>query len=158
MNRSCCRSKECVWLAESEIAASIRGLNEALERKDADSILSLYSDDATLEVSEGTFAGKEEIGRYWRWQFGQASEITSTEVEMIVQGDKLCAVHMIGVTMSNGMKWTAPVTCIYSFADRKIQSHRMCFDRLLVAKQAAKGWLAGKLVGSVVSKMEKGLH
>jgi len=53
-------------LAESENASLVRDLNEATERKDVESIPNLYSDDATLDTPEGTFAGKEEIGRYWR--------------------------------------------------------------------------------------------
>jgi hypothetical protein len=34
----------------------------------------------------------------------------------------------------------------------------MSFDRLSLAKQAAKGWFSKRLVGSIEAQMEKGLH
>jgi len=48
--------------------------------------------------------------------------------------------------------------CAYEFTDDKIQEVRTVYDRLLIAKQVAKGWLAKRLVNSIVKQAEKGLH
>ncbi len=48
--------------------------------------------------------------------------------------------------------------CAYEFTDDKIQEVRTVYDRLLLAKQAAKGWLPQMLVKSIVKQAEKGLH
>jgi len=122
----------------------VRDPNAATETKDVETILSFCLEDATLEVPEGSFEGKAEIGRYWKWQLDQ--------------GEKLCAVHLIEGNMPDGSKWATPVACIYNFTNGRIQSHRICFDRLSLARQAARGWLASRLINSIVSKMEKGLH
>jgi uncharacterized protein (TIGR02246 family) len=148
----------CCGLSEKEIKDVVRGLNQAIERKDVEKMLSLYAETATLVAPDGTFEGKEEIRRFWTWQTQSALEATSTETEMMTQGNKLAAEHIIAVTMANGMKWQVPITCIYEFADGKIQLHKMSYDRLSVAKQAAKGWLAKRLVNSIIGQMEKGLR
>jgi len=148
----------CCGLSEKGIKDVIRSLNQAIERKDVEKILSLYVEEATLVTPDGTFEGKEEIRRFWLWQAQSALEATSTETEMIVQGNKLAAEHIIAVTTISGMKWQVPITCIYKFTDGKIQLHRMSYDRLSVAKQAAKGWFAKRLVNSIIRQMEKGLH
>lgn len=145
-------------MSEEEIKSVVRDLNQAIERKDLGKMLFLYVEDASLVAPEGTFEGREEIERYWTWQIRSALEVTSTETEMIVQGNKIAAEHIIGVTMVNGMKWRQPIACIYEFTDGKIKRHRISYDRLSIAKQAAKGWLAKRLVNSVRGQMEKGLH
>jgi len=136
----------------------VRGLNQAIEKKDVEAVVSLYAEKAILIAPEGTFEGREEIRRYWMWQGHSALEVTSTETEMIVQGSKLAAEHIIAATLKNGAKWQVSIACMYEFADGKIKLHKMSYDRLSVAKQAAKGWLAKKLVNSIISRMEKGLH
>jgi hypothetical protein len=48
--------------------------------------------------------------------------------------------------------------CAYEFTNDKIKEVRTVYDRLLMAKQAAKGWLSKTLVNSIVKQAEKGLH
>jgi hypothetical protein len=50
----------------------------------------------------------------------------------------------------NGLRWEAPAICAYEFSGDKIQYHRVYYNRLVVAKQAAKGWIPKKVVNSVV--------
>lgn len=145
-------------MPEKRIKGVVRSLNAGIEEKDIEKMLLLYAEDATLVTPEGTFTGREEIKRYWSWQVQQASKVTSTETEMIVEEDKLAAEHIIEVEMIDGGKWRVPIACIYHFTDGKIQNHKMSYDRLSVAKQAAQGWFATKLVGSIVGRMEKGLR
>ena len=143
-----------------DMKGAVRGLNEALVKMDLEKLVSPYAEDAVLATPEGRFEGKQKIRQYWNWQFGLASELKSTETEfhMVVEGNKLAAEHIIEATMKNGMKWSAPISCLYEFSDGAIKLHRMTFDRLTIARQAAKGWLPKKIVNSVVGQMEKGLR
>jgi ketosteroid isomerase-like protein len=145
-------------VSEEELKTAIRGLNQAFEKKDLDRLLSFYAEDATLVAPEGTFDGKDRIKRYWSWQTQLLSEGTSKEMDMMVQGDELAAVHIIGATMTNGAKWETPIACFYTFTGPKIQHHKLYFDRLSIAQQAAKGWFPKRIIGSVTGQMEKGLH
>ncbi|MEM2147837.1 MAG: nuclear transport factor 2 family protein [Candidatus Bathyarchaeia archaeon] len=145
-------------MAEKEMKEVVRSLNKAIEKKDVETVVSLYAEKAILIAPEGTFEGGEEIRRYWMWQGESVLTVKSTETEMIVQGNKLTAEHIIAVTMKNGAKWQVPIACMYAFADGKIKLHKMSYDRLSVAKQAVTGWLAKRLVNSIVIRIEKGLH
>jgi ketosteroid isomerase-like protein len=145
-------------VSEEEQKIAIRDLNLAFEKKDVDKILSFYAEDATLVAPEGTFDGKDQIRRYWSWQIQLLSEGTSKEMDMVVRGDELAAVHTIGATMTNGARWQTPVACFYKFTGPKIQRHRLYFDRLSIAQQAARGWFPKRIIGSVTAQMEKGLR
>jgi len=57
-----------------------------------------------------------------------------------------------------GQKWEVLAMCAYEFSNDKIKSMRTVFDRLLMAKQSARGWFATRAVNSIVNAMEKGLH
>ena len=57
-----------------------------------------------------------------------------------------------------GMRYEGLVMCVYEFSDEKIQQVRTVYDRLLVAKQVAKGWLAKWVVGLIVKNAEKELR
>jgi len=56
------------------------------------------------------------------------------------------------------MKYEVPGVCLFEFKNEKIKQHSTILDRLLVVKQVAKGIAAKRLVGSLVKRMEKGLH
>jgi len=58
----------------------------------------------------------------------------------------------------DGRKFEIPAMIVYDVSDDKIQQYRSLYDRLSIAKQAAKGWLEKKTVNSIVNRMEKGLH
>jgi ketosteroid isomerase-like protein len=136
----------------------VRRLNDAIQDKDVDAVVSMYAEDAILVVPEGTFEGRKEIRRYWEWQIGMADELEGTETEIMAQGDKAAAEHVYSVRMVDGGIWRAPISCLYEFKDERIRRHRMSYDRLSIAEQAATGWLASRLVGSIVGRMEEGLE
>ena len=75
----------------------------------------------------------------------------------MVQENKGVHEDVIAGTME-GMKFEGLAVCVYEFSDEKIQELRTVYDRLLMAKQVAKGWLAKTVVNLVVKKAEKGLR
>jgi hypothetical protein len=48
--------------------------------------------------------------------------------------------------------------CAWEFNNGKIQRMSTVMDRLSMARQGAKGWLAKWLVNSIVKRAEKGLR
>lgn len=154
------RARSCSSMTEEDMRFVVRALNDAIMKMDVQKLLSFYAEDATLIAPEGTFKGKEEIMRYWTWQFGLASGIKTTETGfgMIVQGNKLAAEHIVDIIMLNGMKPSVLIACLYEFSRGEIRLHKMSSDRLALSKQAAKGWFATTIVNMLVSQMEKGLR
>jgi uncharacterized protein (TIGR02246 family) len=151
--------KTAAKMPSEEIANVVRKLNEALSKGDIETLMSFYAEDATLLSPNGKFQGKDAIRHNWTWSLETWRNLTTTETEfgVMAMGSKVAAEHTVEGTVG-GMKVSIPIPCLYEFSGDKIQLHKMTYDRLSLAKQAAKGWLSKRLVGSIEAQMEKGLH
>ena len=146
-------------MAQEKIEAVMRGYVSALTQKDAEKALSFVGEEADWVTPEGTFKGKKELKRYLTWMAQATTDlkITDAGIGIMVQGNKAFFEHVLHGTR-DGMKWEVLAICAYEFDGEKIQHIRTVYDRLSVAKQAAKGWCAKRVVASVVGRAEKGLH
>lgn len=142
-----------------DIASIVRKLNEALSKGDIETLMSFYAEDATLISPNGKFQGKDAIRHNWAWSLETWRNLTTTETEfgIMALGNKVAAEHTVEGTVGD-MKVSIPIPCLYEFSGDKIRLHKMAYDRLSFAKQAAKGWFSKRVVGSIEAQMEKGLH
>jgi ketosteroid isomerase-like protein len=151
--------KEVSKMSEEKIAGIMREFVQALARKDVEKALSYFADDASWRTNEGTFNGKSEIRNYLTWMSKMVSDqkITEAGIGCLVKGNT--AVYESDQEGTyEGTKYGMRVICIHEFKGEKFQNVRTIYDRLSIAKQAAKGWLAESAVNSIVNRMEKGLH
>jgi uncharacterized protein (TIGR02246 family) len=144
---------------DEKIASIMRDLIKSLETGDVEKTLSLFAEDGVLVNPDGTFKGKEELRRYLANSAQSMRDMTVTETgnKIIVQGNKAFYEHVIAATIE-GKRAEGLAMCAYEFTNDKIQEVRTVYDRLLMAKQAAKGWFARTLVNLIVKQAEKGLH
>jgi len=144
---------------EEEIASIMRELIKSLEAADVEKSLSFFAEDGVWVNPNGSFKGKEELRRYLTnsAQSMRDMKISETGNKIIVQGNRSFYEHVIAVTIE-GERAEGLAMCAYEFTNDKIQEVRTVYDRLLIAKQVAKGWLAKRLVNSIVKQAEKGLH
>jgi len=152
--------KEVSETSEEKIENVIRGWRAALEKKDVEKALSFVAEDAVWVAIEGTFKGKEEWKRYLTWMATVNADIKFKDagIGILTKGNKAVSQYTLEARTSDGMKFEVPSVCTYEFKNEKIQQHYTILDRLLIAKQAAKGMVAKRLVSSIVKRMEKGLH
>ena len=142
-----------------KIKSIMRNFVKAINQKDKEKALSFLADDVDWTNNEGTFTSKEEISRYISWVFEVDKDQTINEarIDIIVEGNKAVYEHRLeGIV--EGMKYQIPALCVYEFSKGKIQHIRSISDRLSLAKQVAKGVISKKVVNSLVSRMERGLH
>jgi len=146
-------------MSEETIEATIRSFVEALAKRDFEKALSSLSEDATWVAPEARFVGKDEIRRFLTWNATRVQEPSFTDagIGIMVQGNKGVYEYVLRGTVK-GSKWEVPVISAYEFSGDKIQYIRGYYDRLAVAKQAAKGWIPKRVVNSVVKAWEKGLR
>ena len=144
---------------DEKIASIMRDLIKSLETEDVEKTLSLFAEDGVLVNPDGTFKGKEELRRYLTNSSQSMRDVTVTETgnKIIVQGNKAFYEHVIAVTIGD-KRAEGLAMCAYEFTNDKIQEVRTVYDRLLMAKQAAKGWFPRTLVNLIVKQAEKGLH
>jgi uncharacterized protein (TIGR02246 family) len=144
---------------DEKIASIMRDLIKSLETADVEKTLSLFAEDGVIVNPDGTFKGKEELRRYLTNSSQSMRDVAVTETgnKIIVQGNKAFYEHFIAATIE-GKRAEGLAMCAYEFTNDKIQEVRTVYDRLLMAKQAAKGWFARTLVNLIVKQAEKGLH
>ena len=143
---------------DARIKSIIRNILEAYNKKDLTSMLSFYADDAIYVRSEGTFRGKEEIKRYYNWNYSVNSEASLTEKRIIVEGDMAVIEWAFeGTSVRGGKKAQLQALSIFEFKNEKVQEVHIYQDRLLTAKQLANGWFEKTIINAVLNRMEKGL-
>jgi len=137
-------------MSEKKIESVIRGWREAIEKRDVEKALSFVAEDAVWVAPEGTFRGKEEWKRYLTWMAKVTPEIKLKDagIGIMPKGNKAVSQYTLEAKTLDGMKYEVPGICIYELKNEKIQQHSTVLDRLLVAKQVAKGTVTKRLVGS----------
>lgn len=138
---------------------TLRSFARTLESRDAEKAASFFSPDAVYVTPSGEFKGTTEIRRYFRWMFETNSELRIAEsgIGILAVGDKAVFEHVIRGTF-RGTKWELPILCTYEFSNGKVTRMLTVYDRLSLAKQVGKGWMAQWAVGAVVKASEKGLR
>jgi len=142
------------------IKSIIRNMLEAYNKKDLATMLSFFADDATYIRSEGTFKGKEEIKRFYTWNYSNHSEVSLIEKGIIVEGERAVLEWAFEGTSvrGGGKKARLQGLDIFDFKSGKVQEVHIYQDRLLIAKQLASGWFEETIINAVVNRMEKGLR
>jgi len=146
-------------MAKEEIIKIMRNFKDALNKKDIEESLSFFTEDADWVDPNGVFKGKEEIKKYLKWGFEVSPDqkVIESGVKIIAEEDRAVYEHILEGSYE-GMKYQILALCIYEFKKDKIQHIRTVYDRLLEAKQLAKGPIAKTAVNSIINRMEKGLH
>ena len=141
-----------------EIESKVQDYMSAINNKDIDKALSFFSDDVTWYANEGTFRGQEEVKRYLTWMFESLQDITLADdgIGIIVQGNTAVFQHTYEATIG-GNKIKVPAVCVYEFSGEKCKNHWAYNDRVSLARQAASGPIARKVVNSLINRLEKGL-
>jgi len=147
-------------VSDGTIESSIRGWLEAVERRDVEKALSFVAEDAIWITNEGIFKGRQGWRSYLIWMDEHEFAVEKFEdagAGIIVDGNNAVSHYILKGQSINGMKFAVPGVCLYEFKDGKIQHHTTIFDRLLLAKQVAKGLAERELVSILMSRAEKGL-
>jgi ketosteroid isomerase-like protein len=152
------KNRRCQMSTE-QVKSRMREFRAALESRDVDKILALFTDDGEWHAPEGVFKGKDQLKRYIAWNAKTTPDlkITETGVKILAEGDAGIYEHVLSGTV-DGAKWETLGLCIYEFAGDKVKSIRSAYDRLSIAKQVVKGTMSKMAVNGVLKRMEKGLR
>ena len=146
-------------MPEEKIATIMRDFVKVMAEGDVEKTLSFFTKDAEYICPNGTFKGEEELRRLITVQSQTVQDMTVAETGngIIVEGNKAFFEHIIGGT-TQGKRAEVLAMCAYEFDGDKITSVRSTYDRLIMAKQGAPGWLAKIMINPIINKFEAGLH
>jgi uncharacterized protein (TIGR02246 family) len=145
-------------MSDEKLAGIMREFAKGWGVGDAEKMTAFFTDDGVVTNPYGTFKGKEAIKRSFTAMFKNMQNIKVTETDngIITQGDKAFFEHVIS-GVYQGLKFEFLGMCAYEFSGEKIKNMRSVYDRLLVASQCAKGWIAKYVVNMVVKQSDKAM-
>ena len=133
-------------------------VNAMVVGEEMDKFMTRFTDDAVFTHPLGTFKGKDAIKNHMIAMARNVQDLKILESGngIIVQGDKAFFEHIVSWNFGEGKTEFLSI-CAYEFSGDKIKSVREVYDCLLIAQQAAKGWLPKSLINMVVKQMEKAM-
>jgi uncharacterized protein (TIGR02246 family) len=145
----------------SKLELLVRGVVDAFNRKDLEGLLFLFADDAVMIRPEGIFRGKDEIKRFYAWNFASYLQNTLVEKDFVIEGDQVVLEFVSEATVVRSdkeLKQHLPGMVLFEFKNGKVQQVHDYYNKLLSAQQLANGWFEKTIVNGVVKRMEKGLR
>lgn len=145
-------------MADERLTGLIRNYIQSMENGDVETCISMFTDTGSLTCPEGKFQGKDAIRRYLETMKTKMKnlKVTFCGNGVLTDDNKGIVEHEIEAVI-DGQHGRVLAMCAYEFQEDKITSIRTTYDRLKVAQQAAKGFIAKSLVNMVVKETEKGL-
>jgi hypothetical protein len=144
---------------EKEIESIIMEEISCLEQNDVDSYLKYFTEDVNFYTSQGIFKGKDEVRKFVTWLGKDLSDLKLSDegVGLVANGNKAVYQYLLEA-IYKGIKISVRCMATYEFYGDKIKNHWVVMDRLSLAKQAAKGPVARKIVNLLIAKTDEGLH
>ena len=150
-----------IAIERGKLEVLVRGVVDAFNRKDLEGLLSFFADDAVMVRPEGTFHGKDEIRRFYVWNFVGYLQNTLFEKDLVVEGNKVVLEFVSEATIVRSgkkLKQHLPGMVMFEFKDGRVQQVHDYYNKLLGAQQLANGWFEKTIINAVVKRMEKGLR
>jgi nuclear transport factor 2 (NTF2) superfamily protein len=148
-----------VEMSDEKILGIVRDFIKALVARDVDKVLSFFPEDGDWTNNAGVFKGKDELRRYLKWARANSKNMNAIECGngVITQSNKAFIEQTITFTVL-GKRVEYVEIVAWEFDGDKIKRIRTVSDRLLIAQQAAKGWLPKLMVKSIINQFNKGLN
>jgi ketosteroid isomerase-like protein len=132
-------------------------LDNAIENKDVERILSGFSDDCEIELLGIKLTGKEGLTKWIDWMYTHLAEIKFEPVTIMIDRNVFFEEFILKGRLHDGTEVQSKQAEVLIFENYKVKSLRLYFDRLDFADSVAKGIISKALVRRVVRESLKGL-
>lgn len=139
------------------ILKSAAALDNTLEARDRDKVLSFFADDCEIELLGITLKGKESAARWLDWLYGHLKEIKFTPRTILVKDNIFFEEFILEGTTYHGSRVTSQQAEVLAYEDGKLKSLRLYFDRLDFAETISRGLIGKWLVKLLMKTSLKGL-
>ncbi len=142
---------------ENKIKEVAMELDNAIESRDIDQIVSFFSDDCEIELMGIRLSGKDGARRWLEWLFDTLVEVRFKPVIIMVEGDVFFEEFILVGTLPNGKVVESKQSEVLVYENYKIKSLRVYFDRLDFADVVVEDFISRKIVRMLISRSLKGL-
>lgn len=140
-----------------ELRKVAMALDNALENRDIDKILSSFADNCEIEILRQQLVGKEGVRKWINWLYKNFRQVKFQPVIIMVEGDTLFEEFIIRARLHSGIEVKSKQSEVLVYENYKIKSLRIYFDRLDFAEMLTK-WPINKVaVSQIIKKSLDGL-
>ena len=132
-------------------------LDNAIENKSLDAVLSCFADDCEIELLRHSLYGKDGVKKWFGWLFKNIWQIKFQPVIIIAQGNILFEEFIIRARLQSGPEVKSKQAEVLVFENDKIKCLRLYFDRLDFADTLTKDPVSKAVVSRVMKKSLEGL-
>ncbi len=129
----------------------------ALNNRDVDKALSLFTDDASWIVMPGaTIYTKQDIRKYLEKMMRNFPKFIVRDIHPpVVSGDMVTHEYVHEVRITDGREAHIPAVVVMELRNGKIVQVRHYMDKLEGAKQTARGFFEKRAVAGIVKQVEE---
>lgn len=133
-----------------------RRLDEAIESKDVDGVVSCFAEDCTLELLGVRLNGRAGVRRWLEWLLKHISEMRFEPRVIIVDADKFVEEFVVHATLYNGIQVRSHQAELLTYRNGLVTSLRLYFNPLDFAPAVG---ISGRLAAPLLAKLvRKGLR
>jgi ketosteroid isomerase-like protein len=145
-------------LSQEQIRKLSKSLDDAIESKNTEELISYFSDDCEIELLGIRLSGKEGLNKAIAWMFGYLGEIRLTPITIIVDGDVFFEEFNVKAKTRKGEEIeTRQAEVLVYNEEYKVKSLRLYFDRLELAAAYVSNPLERFMVNQLIKTSLKGL-
>ena len=146
-------------LSAEQIRKLARRLDDAIESRSDEEIMSYFSDNCEIELPGIKLSGKEGMRKAIAWMYRYLKEIVLVPITIMVDGNTFFEEFIVRAKVRGGKEIQVKQTEVLVYDDEyKVKSLRLYFDRLQLAAAYASNPI-GKIMVRQLSKASlKGLR
>ena len=133
-----------------------KDLDDAVEKHDIESVLSCFLDDCEVEVFGIVLKGKDHLKKALNWLYDMVGEIKFEPIIIMVNDDVFFE-EFILKGRKHDKKFEVKAAEVLIYKDYKVNTLRLYFDRLQVAKVISKGFFEKFVLNMIDKKSLKDL-
>jgi len=127
-------------------------LDDAIENKNPDTVMSCFADDCEIELLRHSLYGKAGVKKWFNWLFKNIWQIKLQPVKIMAEGNTLFEEFILRARLHSGPEIKSKQAEVLVFENDKIKSLRLYFDRLDFADTVAKDPVSKAVVSRVIKK------
>jgi ketosteroid isomerase-like protein len=140
-----------------EIRRVAMTLDNAIENRNLDAVLSCFADDCEIEMLRHSLYGKAGVKKWFGWLFRNVWQIKFQPIVIMAEGNVLFEEFIIRARLQSGPEVKSKQAEVLVFENDKIKCLRLYFDRLDFVETLTKDPVSKAVVNRLIKKSLKGL-
>jgi ketosteroid isomerase-like protein len=140
-----------------EIRKYAKALDDAIEGRNIEEVMSYFYDDCEIEVLGVKLTGKEGLRKAFGWMYKYLKEMVLVPITIMVDGNTFFEEFIVKTKVKGGKEIEVKQAEVLVYEDYKVKSLRLYFDRLELADAFTSNPVEQVMVNQIIKASLKGL-